>query len=232
VTRLLTVLVLVVLLAPALARAQGTPGPPLPAGMDMRKAPVGSWAGYDVRLTGMPPLEQRYALVGRDAATSTLELTTKGGMMGPGNVMVLRVLLDADPAHKDRVKQIVMQLGDNTPMELRPEAGQKEQFAPLDPRRLVRAEPVKVPAGSFATRHYRERTPSGQMDVWVSDEAPPLGIVKLRGSISNGPGAASYPVTLELTTRGKDARPSITRAPQAFDPGVLQNQMSRVLGGK
>jgi hypothetical protein len=227
VLRALPLLVLI----PSLAFAQGTPGPPLPAGMDMRKAAVGSWSGYQVNLAGMPPLEQRYVLVGRDAATNVLELTTRGGMMGPTATMVLRVTLDADPTHKDRIKQMVMQLGDNAPMELRQEGKVKDQFGPLDPRRLVRSETVQVPAGTFATKHYREKTPSGTMDVWVSDEAPPLGIVKLRGSVSQAPGAASYPVTLELTARGKDARPIITRPPQSFDAAVLQTQMNRTLGG-
>src|SRR5262245_17769155 len=73
------------------ARAQGTPGPPLPVGMDVRKAAVGSWSSYDVAVKGMPPMRQRFALVARDAATTTLELTTDGGPV-PGTVVVRVVL--------------------------------------------------------------------------------------------------------------------------------------------
>jgi hypothetical protein len=213
------------------ARAQGPPGPPLPVGMDMRKAPVGGWSAYEINLKGMPPLKQRFSLVGRDAATSTIELTTEGGMMGAGNTVVLRVVLAADLSRPDRVKKLIMQLGDNPPMELNSEAAaaQKEQFAPLDPRKLVGSEKVKVPAGTIATRHYRDRSASGRTDVWVSDEAPPFGIVKLEGTVSEGKGTASYPVTVALVAHGTDARPVVVKPPQPFDPNVLQGQMTRAL---
>jgi hypothetical protein len=214
-----------------LASAQGTPGPPLPVGMDMRKAPLGAWSAYTVNVTGMPAMKQRFALVARDAATNTVELTTEGGMMGPGTPVILRVVLEADLSRKDRVKKLIMQLGDNPPMELRQEGEQKTQFAPLDPRKLVGKETLKVAAGTIATRHFREKTSAGRTDIWVSDEAPPFGIVKLQGTVSQAPGAASYPVTVELTARGKDARPVVVRPPQPFDPQVLMGQMNRALGG-
>jgi hypothetical protein len=225
--------VVAILLAPTAALGQGPPGPPLPVGMDMRKAPVGSWSAYDVNVTGMPTMKQRFALVARDAETSTVELTTEGGMMGPGSAgrVVLRVVLEANPAKKERVRKLVMQLGDNDPMELRQDqAAGKNQFAPLDPRTLVGKEKVKVPAGTLASRHHREKTATGLTDVWVSDDAPPFGLVKLRGMVSQAPGAASYPVIMELTERGKDARAAIVKAPQPFDPQVLQGQLGRALG--
>jgi hypothetical protein len=217
---------------PLAAVAQGTPGPPLPVGMDMRKAAIGAWSAYTINLQGMPPLKQRFSLVARDAATNTIELATEGGMMGPGTAVVVRVVLAADLSKPDRVKKLIMQLGDNEPMELHSEmAGlQKEQFARLDPRKLVGAETIKVPAGTITTKHYRDKNAAGRTDVWVSDEAPPLGIVKLAGTVSQAPGAASYPVTVELTERGKDARPVVVRPPQPFNPNVLQGQMARALG--
>jgi hypothetical protein len=213
------------------AQAQGPPGPPLPVGMDMRKAPIGAWSAYDVNLKGMPPLRQRFSLVARDAATSTVEMATEGGMMGPGSTVVLRVVLAADLSKPDRVKKLIMQLGDNPPMELNSEAAgaQKEQFARLDPRKLVGSEKVKVPAGTIATKHYRDKGPSGRTDVWVSDEAPPFGIVKLEGSVSEGKGTASYPVTVSLVARGSDAKPVVVKPPQPFDARVLQGQMTRAL---
>jgi hypothetical protein len=220
---------LVALCAATPAAAQTTPGPPLPVGMDMRKAPIGAWSAYTVTLTGLPPMKQRFALVGRDAATNTVELTTEGGMMGAGNSVVLRVVLEADLSKPDRVKKLVMQLADNPPMELR-EGGPKDQFARLDPRKLVGRETITVPAGKIATRHYRDRSASGRTDVWVSDEAPPFGIVKLQGNVSQAPGAPSYPVTVELTDRGKDAKPVVVRPPQPFDPNVLMGQMNRAVG--
>lgn len=212
------------------AAAQGSPGPPLPVGMDLRKARIGAFGDYTVAVSGMPPLKQRFALVARDASTSTLELTTEGGMIGPGATMVLRVVLDADLSRSDRLKSLVMKLGDNQPMELRLDGGSKEQFARLDPRKLVGSARIKVPAGTFATRHYRDKTASGTTDIWVSDEAPPFGIVKLTGTMAQAPGAASHPVSIELVGRGSDARPVIVGPAQPFDPNVLMGQMNRTVG--
>jgi hypothetical protein len=93
----------------------------------------------------------------------------------------------------------------------------------------VGKESVKVAAGTFPTRHYREKSAAGAMDVWVSDEAPPFGIVKMRGSASQG-GDVTYPLTFELAARGKDAKPVITKTPQPFDQAVLMNQMNHAVG--
>jgi hypothetical protein len=199
--------------------------------MDMRKAHLGDWSEYSVSVTGMPPFKQRFALVGRDAATNTLEMTSEGGGMGRSAKVVVKVVLAADPRKKDRIKKLVMQLGDNSPMELREEGAQKDQFAPLDPRKQIGSQEVKVPAGTFTTRHYRDKNAAGNVvETWVSDEAPPFGLVKMQGSITQAPGGPSYPVTLELVGRGKDAKAAITRPARPFDPAVLMGQMSRTVG--
>jgi hypothetical protein len=225
-------LITFVLLLPAIALGQGAPGPALPTGMDMRKAHVGDWSEYTITLTGMPPLKQRFALVARDAATNSVEMASEGGSMGPKSKVVVKAVLAADPSKKDRIKQLVMQIGDNDPMELRLDGGaQKDQFAPLDPRKLVGSEQVKVPAGTFAAKHYRDKNAAGHtVDTWVSDEAPPFGIVKLQGTVAQAPGAATYPVTMELAARGKGAKAAVTRPPHPFDPAVLMGQMNRTVG--
>jgi hypothetical protein len=217
----------------ALPAAAQSPGPTLPMGMDIRKAPVGAWSEYTVTVADLPPFKQRFALVSRDAATHSVEMTSEGGTMANGPRATLKVILEADPAKKERVRQLIMQLADNDPMELKqaPGAQSKDQFAPLDPRKQIGKETVKVAAGSFATRHYREKTASGAMDVWVSDEAPPFGIVKMRGSASQG-GDTTYPITIELAARGKDAKAIITKPPQPFDPAVLMGQMNRAVGNQ
>src|SRR3954449_6018499 len=76
--RMRTALVLLLLAAAAPARAQ-TLGTPLPIGMDLRKAPVGAWSEYTVTVADLPPLKQRFAVVARDAATHSVEMTSEGG---------------------------------------------------------------------------------------------------------------------------------------------------------
>jgi hypothetical protein len=223
--RLAAALLMLALAAPARAQA---PGPPLPLGMDLRKAPVGAWSEYTMTLPNLPVLKQRFAVVGRDAATHSVEVTTEGGPLAKGARMVLRFVLEADPAKKDRVRNAVMQLGDNAPMELPTSAG---QFSPLDPRKQVgSAKPLKVAAGTFKARHYKEKSAAdgSVMEVWTSDQAPPFGIVKLVGSGDEG----KNPFQLELVARGDGAKPAITKTPQAYDQNVLNQQMMRTMGGK
>jgi hypothetical protein len=216
----------------ALPAAAQSPGPVLPMGMDIRKAAVGTWSEYTVTVAELPPFQQRFALVGRDAATHSVEMISQGGTMGPAGKAIIKVILEADPAKKERVRKVIIQVADNDPMELQQDPSRdKDQFAPLNPRKLVGKETLKVAAGSFATRHYRDKAAAGVMDVWVSDEAPPFGIVKMRGSASQG-GETSYPITLELAARGKDAKPVITKAPQPFDQSVLMGQMNRAVGNQ
>jgi hypothetical protein len=213
--------------------AAQSPGPSLPMGMDIRKATIGAWSEYTVTVAGVPPYKQRFALVARDAATHSLEMISEGGTMGPGGKVTVKVILEADPAKKERVRKLIMQLGDNDPMELKQEP-HKNEFAPLNPKKLVGKETIKVGAGSLATRHFRDKTGGGAqastIDTWVSDEAPPLGIVKMQGSVSQPGSDVTYPITFELVARGKDATPIITKPPQPFDPAVLMGQMNRSLG--
>jgi hypothetical protein len=222
-------LVLPLMLAPALAGAQQAPGPPLPVAMDLGKAPLGAWADYTINIARMPPLRQHFALVGRDAETHAVEMTSQGGAMGPVKV-VIRALLEADPKKKERIRQLLMQIGDNEPMELPRAASQAGQFAPIDRKKLVGTKKIAVPAGSFSTRLYRQKSPVGAMEIWASDQAPPFGIVKLKGSIGAGADVGEgQPMTMELTAQGTDAKPVVTRAPRPYDQETMMKQMRQAM---
>jgi hypothetical protein len=217
-----TALVLLVLAAAAPARAQAPGTTPLPLGMDLRKAAVGAWSEYTVAVADLPSMKQRFAVVGRDAATHVVEMISEGGPLG-NKKMVLRFELEADPK-KDRVRRSIIQLGDSDPMELPPGSG---QFTP--PRKQLGSATIRVPAGSFATKHYRDKAKDGSvMEVWVSDQAPPFGIVKLVGQALEG----RNPVTMELSARGTDAKPAVTKPAQPFNQEVLAGQMRRLVEGK
>jgi hypothetical protein len=204
--------------APAAAQA---PGPSLPMAIDLARVEVGAWSEYTASMGKLPPFRQRYALVARDGSTYTLEMTSQGGTIGRAR-LVLQLVVGGDLARADRIRRMLVQVDDNPPMEMKVDPGAvKDQLAPVDPRKLLDTQPVKVPAGAFRARHYRDRR-SDDLELWVADEAPPLGIVKMAG------GGA----TVELTGRGKGARPSISRPPQTFDARVLENQMRRSMGGE
>jgi hypothetical protein len=117
-----------------------------------------------------------------------------------------------------------MQIGDHPPMEIPPELsglpGMK--FQNPDPKKLVGRETIQVPAGTFSTRHFREIWEESTVDAWLSDEVPPLGVIRTVITPTPGtpgPGGKPMPkVTQELMARGQGARPTITRPAVPFVP--------------
>jgi hypothetical protein len=79
-----------------------------------------------------------------------------------------------------------------------------------------------VPAGTFSTKHFREIWEESTVDAWLSDEVPPLGLVRTTITPTpgtTGPGGKPMPrVTSELAAYGKGARPTITRPAVPFVP--------------
>jgi hypothetical protein len=212
-----------------LARAQA-PGVPagLPLVVDMKKVEVGSWAEYTMSMGSMS-LASRWALVARDGKSNTLEMATKGGPMA--KPIVLRMVLAADPTSDDQPpKPMVMQFGDEAPM-LVPKDTPIQKFQHPDPKNLIGKEELKVAAGSFSTSHYRDKNTMGTVDVWVNETVAPLGIVKVVTSpdVEKGaPAAMQIPAaTMELSSTGKGAKPTITKKPKPFDP----KKMGGLIGG-
>jgi hypothetical protein len=135
------------------------------------------------------------------------------------------------------VKKVLMQVGSNDPMEMPSELAQGNQFKRPEAKNLVGEETIKVKAGSFKSKHYREKSPAGdKIDYWVSESAPPLGLVKMHADTTNasaaaGAGAPSMgPVTMELVALTKSAKPLITKAPKPFDPAAFQRQLTGGMG--
>jgi hypothetical protein len=218
------------LLLPSLAAAQG---PGVPAGMplvvDMQKIEVGSWAEYAMSM-GTMSLSSRWALVARDAKSSTLEMTTKGGPVA--KPVVLRLTLPPDPTSNEKPpKPMAVQFGDDAPM-LVPKDTPMQKFQRPEAKNLVGKEDIKVAAGTFKTSHYREKNAMGTVDIWVNETVLPLGIVKVLTSPevdTKAPAAMQVPAaTMELSSTGKGAKPTITKKPQPFD----EKKMGGLVGGK
>lgn len=232
--RLLAALLLGAAIVPTAAAAQaGTPPAPTPLAVDFKRAPLGSWAEYAIQVGGAggETIRTRWAFLGRDAAGNTLELTMRGGAtLGrlaeaaggkASGAVVTRLVLVPDPVGASKpFRQVVMQLGDGEPIEVPLDLpglpGHK--FQNPDPKKLVARETIKVPAGSFDTGHYREEWEGSVVDAWVSDRVPPLGLIRTQVTPTPGtpgPGGKPMPpVTMELVSHGKDARPAITRPPR------------------
>lgn len=136
-----------------------------------------------------------------------------------GGKMTLKVVMEPDPTTAAKpVKEMVMQIGSQDPT-MAPSGVNVPKYSKPDPKTMVAQETIKVAAGSFKTVHYRSNTPQGIVDVWVSEEAAPTGVVKLMGSGAMGTGPGQPPgMVMELVAKGKGAKPVITKAPQPYDP--------------
>jgi hypothetical protein len=202
----------------------------LPLAVDFKRAPVGSWAEYTIAVG--PAVEgtmkARWAFLGRDASSNTLELTMEGPAAASsklGGKVVTRMVLVSDPVGAARpFKQIVMQLADREPLEVPLEMTglPAQKFQNPDPKKMVGRQMIAVPAGSFSTSHYHDVLPDSVVDSWLSTEVPPLGVVKIVSVPkpgAEGPNAKPLPtVIMELRAHGQDARPAITRPARRFDP--------------
>jgi hypothetical protein len=192
-------LAMALLLLPAGPLAAAPPAPP-----------VGSWATYQwtsaiqqevpvivrqdvpggpptwsvARESATPaPLYVTYAIVRADARTYTLQIVTRQSVDGPPlSITHVRV----DRASGKALRSVTRRPKGLIPT---PESGLRP-FRPADVKGAQ--EPVAVPAGRFTTI----RAPWRDGTVWVSDQAPALGLVK-----------ATFPSgTLELVGSGTGAR--------------------------
>jgi len=227
--RLIAALAFAALSLPTVAVAQG-PGMAagLPLVVEMKKVEVGAWAEYTMAMGDMK-LSSRWALVGRDAKSNTLEMSTKG--MPMAKPVVLRMVLAADPTSGAKPpKPMVMQFGDDAPMFVPPDTP-TQSFQRPDEKNLVGKEEIKVAAGTFKTAHYREKNAMGTVDVWVSESVPPLGLVKVITAPEvdkSAPSGMQVPAaTMELAATGTGAKPAVTKKPKPFDP----KKMNGLAGG-
>jgi hypothetical protein len=218
---------LVAMLASGAASAQQPgAGAPMPISVDLAKVPIGQWADYSMSVASMAPMKMRLALVGKAQGSQTLEMSAEGGVMASaGGKMIVQTRITSDPKGGDpRATKVVMQLGDNDPMEMPAEAAEQSRFTKPDPKALVGEETVKVPAGTFKAKHYHAKLEGDStLDYWIADKALPLGLVKMEGDPKT-PGVPG-PVKLELTALGKNAKQVITKTPGPFDPAKLQQQV-------
>jgi hypothetical protein len=230
------ILALALVLFPALAAAQPIGAPQsLPLVVDLKTAVVGSWAEYGMTF-GENKMKSRWALVARTASSTTLEMTMRGGVFAQmGDRVTLKLVLDPDPIGvANPVKEMAMQVDDGDPM-LGPPDAPTQKFQRPDPKTLVGKETIKVAAGTMKTTHYRDHTPAGTVDVWVSEEVPPLGLVKVVATPEPPSGKSKLPrspqFSMELAATGTGAKPTITKPAKPFDLNQIMGA-AQGAGGK
>jgi hypothetical protein len=147
----------------------------------MAKAKQGAWAEYTMSVPGSPQkLTVRYAVVEKNEREMTME-TDSQTPMGP-----VHSSMTFAPSPPDAWKLVKARIQMGTqPVQDVPAAKLTEGSVKKSdsPGKLVGAEKITVPAGTFETKHYKNEMPkeAGGMtlDVWMSDKAIPTGVVKM-----------------------------------------------------
>lgn len=193
--------------------ARGAPSDPLPGRMPGLRLPprmekpagptkVGSWAEFSVRdLLTKTRMRLHWAFVGRESAGgSWWEMTFRKARQP---TLCIKMLYRGKSASADHLLRVILQMGQNAPLELPLKQGQRvmdlylrkgasSSFEDLGAVRLT------TPAGTFLTRHHRWKDHQGQVvEEWSSPQAAIWGLVRFRGQrfemelIGHGEGATS-----------------------------------------
>jgi len=168
----------------------------------MSKAKKGQWAEYSMSMPGSPQkLTVRYAVVEKNEREMTME-TESQTPMGP-----VHSSMTFAPSPPDGFKLVKarMQMGTQPAQDVPAAKLTEGAVKKTDtPGKLVGAEKITVPAGTFETKHYKHDLPkeAGGMtlDVWMSDKAIPTGVVKMSG-------AGGIEMVLASTGMGAKAKP-------------------------
>jgi hypothetical protein len=193
----------------------------MPSAIDPDLVPLGRWAEYEETYLGSVTIKERVALVGRGADGATIETTT---VMPAGEKTVFASVFAPREGGRSEVTKSVFQVSDAAPMESPPVPPSQQPYPRADPGRQVGIDTVKVRAGTFRAKHYRDRTAFGeQVDFWIDDSVFPIGLVRLEAEQKQHPTIRAG-FTFELVATGGDAIQQITTAALPFDPSLLKQR--------
>jgi len=216
------IIALALILLPATAAAQATGSPQsLPLVVDLKKAPVGSWAEYGMNF-GEVKMKSRWALVARNASSTTLEMSMLGAMaVQMGGKITLKMVLDLDPiGAANPVKEWSCRSVTATRCKRRPMCRSRSSRNPM-PRPWWARKPSR-----WRRAHFRPPLPrphaGGHGRRLGERRCPPLGLIKVVTTPEPKSGGADSPsippATMELTGTGTGAKPTITKRAKPFDP--------------
>jgi hypothetical protein len=182
-------------------------GPKIPSMRGIWNPVVGAGAAYDVQANNQK-INMEVAVVGKEKIGNAdgywLEIHTQA----MGTDVTMKNLLAGG-----EVKRMIIQQGASDPMELSTDViSMMPKAAPSkgpvkdirDTAKLIGKESVTVPAGTFACDHYQDTDGGKTIDVWVSPDASPYGMVKM-----TAPNASAV-----LTKIIQDYQSKITKTPK------------------
>jgi hypothetical protein len=207
------------------------------AAQQILKPIVGAGAQYEIDRADGTKSTLEMAVVGKEPVNGKDAYwfeTVIGSLTGD---IVMKALLVIDATEGSgaartsggRAQKMVMQLPGRPPVEM-PVADMGDapnnqmQGAPVLPQGQdlrdkaddLGSESVSVPAGTFRCEHYRAK--DGSRDVWMTMNAPPYGLVKMR--------AKDQTTVLTKVLTGVQDR--ITETPEKFDPATAGSDSPRM----
>jgi hypothetical protein len=192
-------------------------------GMGMRAGPpqirgvwspvVGQGAVYQISPQAGTKTEMEIAVLGKEPVEGKdgywLQMAMSSSEMGGQMVMKHLFVLDGQDTHTARM---IMQLPGRPPMEMPAQMMHRDRSTqPADVRddaQDLGSESITVPAGTYATEHYRLKDGS---EIWISKDVPPWGMVRYQGKDS----------TMVLVKVISEAKDKIIGTPQPFNPMMM-----------
>jgi hypothetical protein len=195
--------------------------PRMPAGVDLDLVPLGKWAEYEEAYPASVTVKERVALVGKGADGNTLETTTE---MPSGEKMVFATTFSGGMSGGGRLVANLFQVAGEEPMESPPLLPGQQPYPRVEPGKLVGVETVRVRAGTYRAKHYRDHTPYGeQVDYWIDDSVGPIGLIQLEAEQKQHPTVRAG-FRFELVATGSQAIQQITRPARPFDGSALKKR--------
>jgi hypothetical protein len=170
----------------------------IPSMPGLKNPTVGSGSEYMVTSKGKEVDYSMVALGKEDVEGGTgywMEMRMNSAELG--GEMVMKTLT-VTTGTQTGVKRMIMQQPGKPPMEMpamMTAMAQQHQPHPTTPSggsggkgdmgEMLGTESVTVPAGTFSCEHYRKQEQNGPVDVWITTQVTPYGMVKMTGPDSS-----------------------------------------------
>jgi hypothetical protein len=167
---------------------------------------VGGWSEYQMKAKNEPPSKMKIAIVGKEGDAYWYETVVEGQREGR---TITKMLISGNPEDQKNVKRIIIKTGNEPAMEM-PVMMMKQDVRSQEQRGRVvdkGTETIKVPAGTFTTKHLQYQEGNEVVDTWVYKDISPYGVIK----------SQSKDFEMVLIGYGTGAKTLITETPKKFE---------------
>jgi len=170
------------------------------------KPVVGGWSEYQMTTKSGEPSKMKIAIVDKEGDAYWYETVMEGGRQGRN---IVKMLVSGDPGESKNVKRMIIKTGSKPAVEMPVEMMQQSSRGQEQKGKIIDKgnETIKVPAGSFSTKHMQYQDAENVVDTWVYKDVSPYGMIK----------SQSKDLEMVLIGYGTGAKTLITETPQKFE---------------